>query len=405
LQDREFGIYFVTQSRAACDLQREVNPILSLLTCCGYLLLIGATIYSILAFGAALSPLRSACPPPQILPKATVLKPLCGSEPETYACLRSFCDQQYPEFQIIFGVAAADDPALAVVQRLQREFPHRDLRIVIDRRQHGSSRKVSNLINMMLQASHEYLVIADSDVCVDDRYLAKVVAPLLDAGVGVVTCAYRGVPRRGFWSLMGALFINEWFTPSVYVAAKGGSRSFAFGATIALTREVLSRIGGFGEIANHLADDYRLGELTRRLGLRTVLSDLEVDVVVAEGDLGSLVEHELRWLRTIRAIRPLAYSFCFITFAIPVALLGALLSRGDSIALTLLAMAALARLLLHLKRRQLHAAAAQIALIPVRDCLSLALWAWSFTNRHVTWRNERYQVSRDGSALPLGEHS
>jgi ceramide glucosyltransferase len=370
---------------------------------CGYLLVAGATVYSILAFGAALRPLRLACPR-ESLPRVTVLKPLCGSEPETYACLRSFCDQDYPEFQVIFGVAAADDPVLAVVQRLQQEFPQRDLRILIDRRQHGSSRKVSNLINMMSQASHDYLVIADSDVCVDDRYLAKIVAPLVDSDVGVVTCAYRGVPRRGLWSLLGSLFINEWFTPSVYVAAKAGSRSFAFGATIALRRDVLSQIGEFRAIANHLADDYRLGELTRRLGLRTVLSDVEVDVVVAESSFGALVQHELRWLRTIRAVRPLSYSLCFVTFGFPLALLGAFLSRGDSAALTLLAITAAARLLLHLKRRQSHASAAQIALVPVRDCLSLVLWAWSFTNRRVKWRDEHYQVSRDGSALPLGEN-
>jgi ceramide glucosyltransferase len=374
------------------------------LICCGYLLVAGAAVYSILAFAAALAPLRLTCGPAASLPKVTVLKPLCGSEPETYACLRSFCDQRYPGFQIIFGVAAADDPVIAVVQRLQQEFPQRDLRILIDRRQHGSSRKVSNLVNMMSQASHEYLVIADSDVCVDDRYLAKIVVPLVDSGVGVVTCAYRGVSRRGFWSLMGSLFINEWFTPSVYVAAKAGSRSFAFGATIALRREVLSRIGGFGAIANHLADDYQLGELTRRLGLRTVLSDVEVGVVVGEGSFGSLVQHELRWLRTIRALRPLAYSFCFMTFGIPLALLGVLLSRGGSIALLLLAITAAARVLLHLKRRQSHASCAQIALVPVRDCLSLVLWAWSFTNRRVKWRNEHYHVSRDGSALPLGEN-
>jgi ceramide glucosyltransferase len=374
------------------------------LICCGYLVVAGATVYSILAFGAALAPSRLASGSPEGLPKATVLKPLCGSEPETYACLRSFCDQQYPEFQIIFGVAAADDPVIAVVHRLQREFPQRDLRILVDRRQHGSSRKVSNLINMMSQASHDYVVIADSDVCVNEGYLAKIVAPLVHSDVGVVTCAYRGVSPRGFWSLMGSLFINEWFTPSVYVAAKAGSRSFAFGATIALRREVLSRIGGFGAIANHLADDYQLGELTRRLGLRTVLSEVEVDVVVGESSFGSLVQHELRWLRTIRAVRPLAYSFCFITFGIPLALLGVLLSRADTMALTLLAITTAARLFLHLKRRQSQASSAQIALVPVRDCLSLVLWAWSFTNRHVTWRNEHYRVSRDGSALPLGEN-
>jgi ceramide glucosyltransferase len=377
---------------------------LSLLITCVYLLLSGATVYSLLAFGAVLSPLRSTGRLLPSLPKATVLKPLCGLEPETYACLRSFCDQQYPEFQIIFGVAAADDPVLAVVQRLQQEFPLRDLRILIDRRQHGSSRKVSNLINMMAEARHDYLVIADSDVSVDNHYLAKVVAPLMDPGVGVVTCIYRGVVRRGLWSSMGSLFINEWFTPSVYVAAKAGSRSFAFGATIALRREVLSQMGGFGAIANQLADDYRLGELTRNAGLRTVLSDVEVDVVVGENSFGSLVQHELRWLRTIRAVRPLAYSFCFITFGIPVALLGVLFLRGGSVAWTLLAITATSRLLLHLKRRRPHVSAAQIALVPFRDCLSLALWAWSFTNRRVKWRDEHYQVSPDGSALPMGEN-
>lgn len=340
----------------------------------------------------------------QTLPKVTLLKPLCGLEPETYACLRSFCDQQYAEFQIIFGVAASDDPVLSVVQRLQREFPFLDLQVVVDHRQHGSSRKISNLINMMSEVKHEYLVIADSDVRVGGDYLARIVAPLTDPAVGIITCAYSGVSHRGLWSLFGSLFINEWFTPSVYLAAKAGSRSFAFGATIGLRREVLSKIGGFGAIANQLADDYRLGELTRRMGLKTVLSDVEVAVVVDEPSFASLVQHELRWLRTIRAVRPGAFGFCFITFGIPVALLGALFSRGDPTVLTLLVVASAARLMLHLKRRQAGASAAQIALIPFRDCLSLALWAWSFTTRSVRWRNERYRVSHDGSALPLGEN-
>ncbi len=166
-------------------------------------------------------------------PPATLLKPLCGVEPETYECLRSFCDQNYSRFQIVFGVSSDSDPAVAVVRRLQKEFPHRDLQIVIDRRQHGNSRKVSNLINMMNLARHDFLILSDSDVRVSRDYLARVVAPLLDPGVGIVTCPYRGRPREGLWSLLGALFINEWFIPSVRVAALGGSRSFAFGATIA----------------------------------------------------------------------------------------------------------------------------------------------------------------------------
>ncbi len=93
------------------------------------------------------------------LPAATVLKPLCGAETETYECLRSFCDQEYPAFQVIFGVADPNDPVIGIAQRLQREFPQRDLQLVIDGRQHGSSRKVSNLVNMMAYADHDYIVV------------------------------------------------------------------------------------------------------------------------------------------------------------------------------------------------------------------------------------------------------
>lgn len=358
-------------------------------------------VYGIMACIAVSMRIRFSRFTPRDLPPVTILKPLCGAEPETYDCLRSFCDQAYPEFQVIFGVSDSQDPALAVVERLQREFPQRDLQIAVDRRQHGSSRKVSNLINMMPLARHDFLVLSDSDVRVKRDYLAKVVAPLLDGGVGIVTCAYRGRPREGLWSLLGSMFINEWFMPSVRVAAMTGSRAFAFGATIAMRRQVLASIGGFMSIANQLADDYRLGELTRRLGLRTVLSEVVVETCVAEGGFGELVRHELRWLRTIRALRPLGYGFSFITFGVPVAALGVLLAGGAAPAVVMLAITVLARIMLHLLVRKPGSAPFHLAVLPLRDVLSLGLWAWSFVTRRVHWREDRYQVTRDGSAHPV----
>src|SRR6516162_4211333 len=231
---------------------------------------------------------------PVSLPPATILKPLCGAEPALYEHLRSFCEQDYPCWQVVFGVRDPHDPALEVVNRLRGEFPQRDLQIVINPAQHGISSKVSNLLNMMPLARHDYLVIADSDISVRADYLERVITPLLDERVGIVTCAYRGRPRPGFWSLLASTFINEWFMPSVRVAAALGSRAFAFGATIALRRDTLTRIGGFRAIANQLPDDYRLGELTRRAGLRTVLSEVEVETSVDEASFGELVRHELR---------------------------------------------------------------------------------------------------------------
>ena len=198
------------------------------------------------------------------------------------------------------------------------------------------------------------------------------------------------------------MFIDDWFMPSVRVAAMFGSRAFAFGATIALRRQVLADIGGFASIANQLADDYRLGELTRDLGLRTVLSDVVVETCVDERSLGKLVRHELRWLRTIRAVRPTGYSLSFITFGVPVAAIGCLLAGGGRPALSLLAVTVLARVILHfMVRRPDSALALHLLALPLRDALSLGLWGWGFVTRRVHWRDDRLRVTSDGSAHPV----
>jgi ceramide glucosyltransferase len=197
------------------------------------------------------------------------------------------------------------------------------------------------------------------------------------------------------------LFINEWFMPSVRVAAMAGSRSFAFGVTIAIRRQVLARIGGFMAIANQLADDYRLGELTRGLGLRTVLSEVVVETCVVEHNFAQLARHELRWLRTIRALQPLGYGFSFVTFGMPVAILGVLLAGGAAPAVAMLGITALARIVLHLSVRERGSTLLQFAALPLRDVLSLSFWAWSFATRRVHWREDSYRVTRDGSVQPV----
>jgi ceramide glucosyltransferase len=358
--------------------------------------------YTITAW-VALRDARTPGQPPRALapPPTTILKPLCGAELGLYERLRSFCEQPSPRLQIICGVHDAADPALGAVRRLQREFPQLDLQIAVCPAQHGASGKVSNLLNMMPLARHDYLVIADSDVAVPPDYLERVIAPLQDEAVGIVTCPYRGCPQPGVWSLLGSLFINEWFMPSVRVASMFGSRAFAFGATIALRRETLVRIGGFTPIADQLPDDYRLGELTRRLGLCTVLSEVEVETGVNEATLGDLVRHELRWLRTIRTVRPLGYTLAGVTFGLPAALLATVLARGSAVTIAMLAVTVAARLMINSSPRKPYPPVAQLWLVAVNDLLAFALWCWSFTAREVHWRNARYRVARDGTAHPI----
>jgi ceramide glucosyltransferase len=168
-----------------------------------------------------------------------------------------------------------------------------------------------------------------------------------------------------------------------------------------MRREVLQSIGGFSSIVDQLADDYRLGQLTRRLGLRTVLSDMVVETCVDERSLAQLVRHELRWLRTIRAVRPLGYSLAGITFSLPVAALGALLSSGAKAALAFLAVAAFARVMLHCTGRNIRTALSQLWALPLADVLGFALWCWGFATRRVHWRQDRFWVARDGTVQPI----
>jgi len=338
--------------------------------------------------GAMRSAALECCPP------VSVLKPLCGGEPNLYECLRSFCVQDHPHYQIVFGVQDGADAALSVARRLQVELPTQDIAVVIDARLHGSNRKVSNLANMLPAAHHSMLVLSDSDVIVDTGYLRRVTAPLSDPSVGLVTSLYRARAVGGGWSHLVALFINEWFMPAVRIARLFGSDSFTSGVTIALRRQTLERLGGFAAIADVLADDYWLGAHTRRLGLATVAAEGIVDTVVAERSFSAVCRHELRWLRTIRSVQPHGYVPLGISFTLPVAALGTLLAGADSIVLGVLALAVVARLLLHFLARS---GSAPLWLVPVGDLLAFALWCVSFVSRRVHWRAGVFDVERDGS--------
>lgn len=342
------------------------------------------------------APGTSECPP------VTLLKPLCGAEPNLYEHLRSFCCQDYPEYQVVFGVRDPADPALAVVQRLETEFPSLPIDVVINPQLHGSNYKIGNLINMLERARHDVLIIADSDTFVTPNYLACVTAPLNDRAVGLVTCVYEDVPTSRIWSRLGAMYINEWYIPSALLAALFGHRNYASGQTLCMRRQTLHAIGGFAVMANHLADDYRLGELIRGLGLRIELSPTIVMAEHDEPSLDSLVRHELRWMRTIRALRPRSFRVMFLSFLLPLACCGLLLSAADpakvALAWPLFGAAASARLALHFahriwNRRPLFS---DLWLVPPRDLLLCWIWLQSFFTSRVTWRGGEFDVDADG---------
>jgi ceramide glucosyltransferase len=318
----------------------------------------------------------------------SVLKPLCGAEPRLFENLQTFCVQRHQHYQLVLGVSSSDDPAVAVVRRLQLAYPMHDIELAIDTRVHGSNLKVSNLINMAARARHEVIVIADSDIAVEADYLDTVAAPLVDLSIGVVTCLYVAQGVGGFWPRVGALFINEWFAPSVRVAHAVGSRRFGFGATLALRRTTLGRIGGFEALKNCLADDYWLAEHVRGLGLRTVLSRVIVTTDVIEPTFRALSQRETRWLRTIRSVNPLGFAFLFITFPSPWLLASASVTACGFVA----------RVLLHLRAaRHQRTFWRDLPLVPLRDTLLALQWLAALFGSHVVWRGARVPVAQSAS--------
>lgn len=363
-----------------------------------------AASYSILTLAALIGwklrrPVRRAGPE---RPPVTVLKPLCGAEPGLYENLRSFCEQDYPQFQLVFGVQDSNDAALLVVERVMSEFPSVPIQLVVSPLQHGSNRKVSNLINMLPRASHDILAISDSDACVGPDYLNQITLPLSDPRVGLVTCIYRGVPTRGIWSRLGAMYINEWYIPSVLLAWLFGHQGFASGLTLCLRRNTLRAIGGLRSLVDHLADDYRLGELVRGLGLRIELAPCVLDTEHHEPTLAMLTRHEMRWMRTLQVLKPGGFRCLFVTFSAPLALAGIALLPALSplapIAWTLFGVSIAGRVILHLAHRLPgeRALFADLWLLPARDALVVWIWCRSFFTSRVTWRGQQFDVDAEG---------
>ena len=330
-------------------------------------------------------------------PPISIFKPLHGAEPGLYENLRSFVEQDYPTPQIVLGTNDRNDTALPVARVLIRDTPSADIALVTDAPISGSNLKVANLENMLPAARHDILVISDSDMRVDRRYLGAIAAPLHDPSVGLVTCLYRGEATGGIWSALGALHINFGFLPSALVAEALGIGRGCFGATIALRRDTFERIGGLTQVRDELADDFQIGEAVRQLGLAVVLSRYLVEARVTEPSFAGLWRHELRWARTVRTITPAGFAGSVLTHGVAIAALGAVVTGfGLTASIFLVISLVLRSGTAGVIAGVLGLAANRLWLLPVRDALSFAVFVASFFGRRVIWRDRFFHVEPSG---------
>jgi ceramide glucosyltransferase len=340
-------------------------------------------------------------------PGVTILKSLKGLDPGMIEAFRSQCRQSYAgEFELLFGVASLSDPAAAAVKQLQAEFPALSIKLIECPQRLGTNGKVSTLIQLFPHASHNFLLISDSDIAVSPRYLERVMAcfaPDADSAdksgkeVGLVTALYRGRAHHTLASTLEALGIATDFQAGVLLSKwiEGGLH-YGLGSTLALRRTALEKIGGLAPLVDHLADDYELGARISAAGYRVALSPEVVETNIAAYGGRGFLHHQLRWARTVRDSRPWGYAGLIFTHGLGWALLNLLASGASPLSLWLLALSFCLRLALAmtvgaevLSDRQVLP---NLWLLPLRDLVAMAVWVAGFAGNIIVWRGERFAL-------------
>jgi ceramide glucosyltransferase len=342
-------------------------------------------------------------------PPISVLKPVRGLDREAYENYCSFCRQDYGEYEVLFAVSDADDPAIPVVERVIRDHPGRAVRLLIGAPALGTNSKVNKLCRLAQEARHELLVISDSDVRVEPDYLRQVAAPFRDPQVGAVTALFRG-NVKGVLSRMDALGATEDFSGTL-IARRFDGMKFLLGSTMAIRREGLAEVGGFEALANHHADDFELGSRIAARGSRIELLRQPVWMVFPEQSLGTFLRHEMRWMIGLRNIRPLGHLGMIFTHGLPWALAAAAVANSWWLAAGILAAYLVLRIAMawtiSVWGLKDPAVRRGLWLIPLRDALTFLVWLASFTSNRIRWRGLEFTIEKDilAPVIPSGSPS
>jgi ceramide glucosyltransferase len=331
-------------------------------------------------------------------PPVSVLKPLCGLDPEVYENLVSFCRQDYPDFEILCGVSDPGDPVIPIVQRVQHEYPDTSIRLLVVSTG-AANRKAGILHALTSEARHEMLVISDSDIRVAPDYLHRVVAPLADEGIGLVHCPYRSEKALSIAARLEAQHMTCTFLPSVMVAHRLLRGRLAMGATMALRRSDLGQLGGFAAFEDYLADDYQLGLRISGLDRQVQLSHHVVTCVIGATGFREQWQREVRWARTNRANRPREYPGILLTFSTPLSFLLVVASGFEPIGWEALALSVSLRWLVAWSVTGLvgdQACRKWLVWLPLRDMLSCLVWCAGAVERRVVWRGQAYTILPGG---------
>ncbi len=356
--------------------------------------LCGSLVYSVLQIAAALSYLSVRPAPLESAEPISILKPLSGLDLDLESNLRTFFQQEYSAFEILFAVRSENDPAVPVVERLRQEYPKIPSRLVITGEPPYANAKVYSLEQMLKAAANDLVVMSDSDIRVTPDMLRTVAAEFQDEHLGVATCPYRAVSGASLWSRLEATGMNTDFWGSALVARMLEGMRFAVGPTIVARRRVLDSIGGFARLKDYLAEDFVMGKLAAESGHGVILSSYVIEHHIGSEILEENIAHRLRWMRSTRRSRPAGYIGQLFTMPFPIALLVCLAWPAWwpvlPIAVVVRALAAYAVSWKVLRARL------NWWLLPIEDVMGLCFWIMGCFGNTIFWRGRRYRLDSDG---------
>jgi ceramide glucosyltransferase len=358
------------------------------------LILLGAIVYSGMQMVAAQRYLSVRPPTLRSAEPISILKPLSGLDPGLESNLRTFFEQDYPAFEILFAVRKESDPAVQVVSRLQKEYSRVTSRLVFTGEPPYPNAKVFSLEHMLSAASHDLVVMSDSDIRVTPDMLQTIAAEFQDSRLGVATCPYRAVPGASFWSRLEATGMNTDFWGGALVARMLEGMRFAVGPTIAARRAVLNDIGGFQRLKDYLAEDFVMGKFAAEAGHGVILSSYIIEHHIGSATFAENVGHRLRWARSTRRSRPAGYIGQLFTMPLPLALLVCALSPGwwPILPLALIVRGAAAY---SISERVLRGKLNWL-LLPIEDLMGFCFWLAGFFGNTISWRGRHYRLYGDG---------
>jgi ceramide glucosyltransferase len=369
------------------------------------LLLAGAIVYSLLSVVAALRYLSVRPPALNSLEPISILKPLAGIDLGLESNLRSFFEQDYPTFEILFAVRSEDDAAVEIVERLRREYQRVPSRLLLTGESPYPNAKVYSLEQMLAAAANDLVVMSDSDIRVTPGLLKTVTAEFQDAGLGVATCPYRAVAGPSFWSRLEAIGMNTDFAAGILVARMLEGMKFAVGPTIVARRRVLQAIGGFDRLKDYLAEDFVMGKFAADAGHGVTLSSYVIEHHIGSADLRHNVAHRLRWARSTRRSRPWGYVGQLFTMPLPLALL--LCAANPAWWPALVVTFGVRLLAAYIISARVLRAQINWLLLPIEDVNAFCFWLAGFFGNTIVWRGRRYRLYSDGRfellASPAGE--